>query len=94
MYKYVQLVTSSSQFNNKRQYNFMCISKFMLISEFFETMPCDERVPTSACVWVLHLGWSPWQVVVEISAVLTVQALCIVFAYTATMNLANQNVVK
>lgn len=49
---------------------------------------CD---PTSAGVWVLCLSWSPWQVIVEISAALTVQSFCIMFAYTAAVDLADYN---
>lgn len=45
---------------------------------------------TSAGVRVPCLRWSPGQVMVEISTAFTVQALCIMFAHTATVNLANQ----
>lgn len=48
------------------------------------------RVPTSAGVRVLRLCWSPWQVIVEISAALTVQSFCIMFAHTAAVDLADK----
>lgn len=47
---------------------------------------------TSAGVWVLSLGRPPRKVMVEIPAALTVQALCVVLAHAASVDLANQNV--
>lgn len=59
-------------------------------SHFLGQCICVFVFFTSAGVRVLCLRWSPRQVIVKISAAFTVQALCIMFAYTATVDLANQ----
>lgn len=53
------------------------------------SMPTSHS-PTSARVRVLRFSRSPWQLLVETFAALTVQPFCVVLAQTASVDLINQ----
>lgn len=71
----------------------VCVHNTFLASGFISLTWCwcvGVCVATSTGVWVVCLGWSPWQVVVEISAAFAVQTLRVVFAHAAAVDLANK----